>query len=424
VVLGNFNYQVENGGLEQWIYNGYFHDDSEKLIEYLEIGGETDERCRTILDRVYKLDQYAQETDCDRYGSYSIPDDEDGENGFIGDMTNCDAFDTWYYERCGEDDWWEVVSGIIDKIAGRESAPVLAAYEYGVEPIMVRNVDLAVLLLGMHATGGDYIRDAQYNVKILTNKGDDFFVMMNAGMMNVTPAELVFRKDTQEYTMWMLPRKTPDVRAFVISVTDRDDERVTGNLFEVDLYTLQDYIREHGVFFTHLNAEMKDGSSRRFTLDEWDAVDPFDRSQLKSWAKHYDPADKSRLATHLSILRWVVERYRHPVATGEFLYQISKPYMAQAKNPQPDMIRVAPEAAKGILAQSTAEVFRLIPNGIEKLSPIDAIKITSYQEYCEFALRRCDWAGIEKWAQHTAAGILRQNGYSERNQFKTINPEL
>jgi len=42
VVFGNFNYQVENGGLHQWIYNGYFHDDSEKLTQFLETGAALD----------------------------------------------------------------------------------------------------------------------------------------------------------------------------------------------------------------------------------------------------------------------------------------------------------------------------------------------------------------------------------------------
>jgi hypothetical protein len=121
VMFGNFNYQVENGGIEQWIYNGYFHDDAEKLINYLEAGAVSDERFRTILDIVYKLDQYAHETECDREGYYRDPD-EDGDNGFIGDLVNCDAFDTWYYGHCGGDDWWEAVSGIIDKAEAREAA--------------------------------------------------------------------------------------------------------------------------------------------------------------------------------------------------------------------------------------------------------------------------------------------------------------
>lgn len=119
VVLGNFNYQVENGGLSQWVYNSYFRDDSEKLAEYLEIGAGLDERCKEILDKVYRLEKYARETDCDRYGSYLDPDN-DGEFSYISDMVNCDAFDDWYYENCGKDDWWETVAGIIEKIDGRD----------------------------------------------------------------------------------------------------------------------------------------------------------------------------------------------------------------------------------------------------------------------------------------------------------------
>jgi hypothetical protein len=122
VVFGNFNYQVENGGIDQWIYNGYFQDDSEKLIEHLEAGAVSDERFKMILDSVFKLDQYAKETDCDRYGNFRDPDDEDGDNSFIGDMINTNAFDTWYYKHCGEDNWWEAVCGIIDKVEAREIA--------------------------------------------------------------------------------------------------------------------------------------------------------------------------------------------------------------------------------------------------------------------------------------------------------------
>ena len=132
VLFGNFNYQVENGGLEQWIYNGYFHDDAEKMAVYLEKGAESDERCQKILDRVNKLDQYAQETGCDRYGNFYDPDD-DGESGFIGDMINCEAFDTWYYEHCGKEDWWTTVCGIIDKTEDAQKNISTQIYETGAD---------------------------------------------------------------------------------------------------------------------------------------------------------------------------------------------------------------------------------------------------------------------------------------------------
>lgn len=125
VVFGNFNYQVENGGIEQWIYNGYFHEDAEKLAKYLETGAKFDERCQFILDSIYTLEQHARKTDCNRDGGYSSPYDEDGERRFISDMINCDAFDSWYYEHCGKDDWWEAVCGVIDKTE-REDDHLLA----------------------------------------------------------------------------------------------------------------------------------------------------------------------------------------------------------------------------------------------------------------------------------------------------------
>jgi len=129
VVFGNFNYQVENGGIHQWIYNGYFNDDSEKLTDYLERGAGSDERCEKILHTIYNLDQCAQDTDSDKDGYYVDPDDEDGESQFIGDMIDCDGFDTWYYAQCDGDDWWKTVCGVIENVTGYDFSPVQQAGE-------------------------------------------------------------------------------------------------------------------------------------------------------------------------------------------------------------------------------------------------------------------------------------------------------
>ena len=125
VVFGNFNNQVENGGISQCIYNGYYHDDAEKLTGYLETVAKTDERCRIILDRIYQIERYARELNCDRYGYI---DDPEEDSGFIGDAIDCDAFDTWYYKHCGKEDWWEVVCGII------ETAPPIVSLGVPVNP--------------------------------------------------------------------------------------------------------------------------------------------------------------------------------------------------------------------------------------------------------------------------------------------------
>lgn len=150
VIFGNFNYQVENGGIEQWIYNGYFHEDVEKFIQHLETGAKFDERCQTILGRIYTLNQYAKETGCGRDGYFHDPDDEDGESSFIGDIISCDGFDSWYYEHCGNDDWWETVCGIIDKsemheaVSDRQKDSVIAKIrEAGVSTKTSSEIDAA-----------------------------------------------------------------------------------------------------------------------------------------------------------------------------------------------------------------------------------------------------------------------------------------
>ena len=288
----------------------------------------------------------------------------------------------------------------------------------------VENTDLAALLMGMHAIGGDFMRDAEYNIKSLANKGDDFFVRMHPNMIVVTPADFVYRRDMDEYQAWMLLDKTQDVRSFFMSVTERENGRITGNLYETDLYSIQDNIREHSFFFIRLDAEMKDGTSRSFTLEEWDTMELYERDQLKSWIKRYDSADEANLTAHINGIRWACAENKRPVAAGEFLSQLNAPYMAQAGNPQPGMIRVTMEAAKEILAQSAADVYRLLPSGAEELSPIDAVKLPVYQSCREYAVKPDGLAGIEKWAKRAAGDILRQNERGERDKSKNKGEEL
>ena len=293
------------------------------------------------------------------------------------------------------------------------------------QPVMVKNTDLAALLLEMHAVCGDYMKDAKYNIRTLANKGDDFFMMMNSQMLAITPANQLFHWDTTEHEAWMLAGDTPDVRTFVLSVTDRSGGRITGNLFEADLYALQDYIQGNSFLFTHLDAEMKDGTTRRFSLAEWGGMDRYGRDQLKSWTKHYDPVDEAKLTTYLGVLRWAVEENKAAVSPGEFLMQINAPYMAQARNVERGMLRLAPGAAKEILAQDAAPVMRLLFYGMEKLMPVDAAKTGLWiSPDFEFAIHPRDCAGLEKWAQRAAGEMLRQAERGERDKGKSHGEEL
>ena len=652
VVFGNFNYQIENGGISQWIYNGYYHDDVEKLTGYLETVAKTDERCRTILDRIYQIERYAREVNCDRYGYIDDPED----SGFIGDAIDCDAFDTWYYKHCGKEDWWEIVCGIIEtappivslgeplnpddtidnqdevnltnhpirvyienihderiggftmplpatpeeiqpffeeaeiksqrdikiwevssdvsvfgdiiteavqksespgslnelnylasKLAAMDPnafeifaaavdakrhcgsvaelinvtenlgcfdlQPAFSAEQYGeflididydtcvvidrleqskdpaerklfkfitrltgavdsekygynaakeedgvftergyltenendfktvyhglkdipaehilttalperVKLVMITGAELPVLLTELHALG-DHMRDVSYNIRLLAEAGDDYLVLIDSERFIVTPADLAFRKDSDAYQAWVSMNPTPDSRAFVMSVTDRNNGQITGALSETDFKAIQNFITKFSIPFDYLDAEMKDGSTRRITRDEWNRMEPIDRDQMQSWKIHYTAADEARLAQCLNTFRDLVKENRQLITAEALLSQMNIPYMSRANHPQPDMLRLSPEAAKEIL--NTASVYRLMDDKPEKLSPMDAVRTgLNYLVNREFAIRREDLPKLEQWARRSAETMLRQIGRGERNKSKTPEHE-
>jgi hypothetical protein len=660
VLFGNFNNQVENGGLSQWIYNRYFNSDAEKFADYLEEGSELDSRFQVILDKVNLLDRYANETGCDQYGNYRDPADEDGETGFIGDLANSDAFDTWYYKHCGNDSWWDNVCVIIDQAEAQkvvlilqdeepephQDAPherdgedfaanhplrvyienaskpqlggfimplpatteeiteffigteiksgrdikiweirsditgmgetITAALERSASPESlnelnylaaeiagmipndfncfaavidakrhcgsvaeiinvaenlsifdvqpgyseaqygdflfelekentsevfarleksedpderyfaeyvqrlekhlnteafgraavenengvftdrgyltettgafvehyrgpdgipdeyrialqaaevyhwekVTDTDLSSLMMQMHSLGGDYMCEAKYSINALASKGDDFIVMAQPEFLSVTSVDQALRRDTSEHQSWTQRDKLPDgARLFILSVTSREDEKITGNLCELDFLALRGFLQIFSISFSHIDAEMQDGTSRKITLDEYNRMDPADRSQIKSYLRHYTPADKENFGTSLETLRWTVQERRQAITPEELVARMNAEYMTQAEYPQSDMLRVAREAAQEILAQNIVPVFRLMENGAEKLSPIAAIKTGLwFTSENEFAIRREDLPDVGKWAGRSAADILRQTERGEKEK--------
>jgi hypothetical protein len=654
VVFGNFNYQVGNGGIEQWIYNGYCHDDAEKLIEYLEVGAESDERCRAIRDRIYALNQYAQETECDRYGSLH---DEDGESGFIGDIIDCNAFDTWYYAKCGEDNWWQAVCEIIDKTAeaepgiAEESADVPSAdtpevlpqsknltwgvgnsmfsvfienaahpefggftmplpasreqlqswldgleisapsdvaitdvtssaerlanavcscadkepdleelnylaakvralsdsetetlsaaleaerhcgsvaelinltenlgnfelqpafnaemlgqhlldmdadnhasgfeklygsdeedlhgiidyiktlekhfnaSEYGkwyaenengaftesgyltendaefktvyrgtedipaeylvfyAQPAVVKDVDLAPFLVKLHALTGCPQRNANHALGTLTAlRSTEYLLLLDGINSYLTEAAHVYRNGSETFEAWM--DGSDKARAFAIHITDVHG-RLTGDVAAPDYMKHRYEVLNAIIRPDHIEAVFKDGSEKTFTPEEWASLPPIERDGAATWTRHFKPEDLQSARRLPEDNRTAHEEHGKPVDEADFLAEMNAAYMKQSENPQPDMLRVSQETAKEMLARGDAEVYRLLPSGAEKLSPMDAVKSGGlwYMNNREFAIRREDIAGLDKWAERTAETAMRR---MERGEHKKSQGE-
>ena len=102
--------------------------------------------------------------------------------------------------------------------------------------------------------------------------------------------------------------------------------------------------------------------------------------------------------------------------------------MLRAENPQPDMIRVTLPAAKEMLLHEDAEVYRLFPQGPERLAKLDALPARGgllYLENREFAIKPRDLGNLDQWASREMASLSRaapQRG--EKDKQKSHGPEL
>jgi len=246
--------------------------------------------------------------------------------------------------------------------------------------IMVgNNIDLSALLLQMHALGGDYMRDAKHNLQTLASGGNEFFIVMNDQKLTVTPAEPLFHKGTNEHETWMAMDKTPDIRTFVMSVTNRSDDRVFGSLCETSLEALNSSIRNNCI-------------------------------------THNDPASEGQLAAYLDVFRWAIEQNRRAIPTEMFGDQINAPFVAQSHAPKTAGFRVSPETARTLLAQDAVFIFKAYPEPVARLMPIDAAKASLWTgDKFEYFVKYTEWEKLERWAQRASVEMLRQ---TERGEHK------
>ena len=272
---------------------------------------------------------------------------------------------------------------------------------------MVQDVDLSAMLINLHAACVGYPQDAKRNMGVLANGGDHFFATLNNGMLTFESAGEVFSIGTfsQQY-YWLAT--APDNPTFMFHVTNRADGHITGDIYEVNLGELQDCIRKNSITFTHINATLKDGTSKQITNHEWNGMEQIDRDQVQSWTTHYDPTNQTTLYALIEAMPSVHEFGGRPISADDLIQQLGVSHMERADNPQPEMLRISLECAREILAKGATDVYRLTSEGAEKLNPIEAAKIGQLSGVArEFAINKHDIAALGKWAESSAKNMLR-----------------
>jgi len=293
------------------------------------------------------------------------------------------------------------------------------------EPLlMAADVDLPVFLTELHATAGDYIRDAEHTLEVLSRlRSAEYLLLMDGGGAYLTESMHAYRQGTDAFNRWAHAEGTPDTKAFAIHITEVHG-RIAGDVAQIDVARRQRDILEHSIKPIRMEATLKNGSRQTHTPEEWDALDPLENDNIREWRREFQDGDHAKVSRHLEALRDKDDASCKPVAAGEFLTYVNAAYMDQALYPQPDMLRVSQTAAKEMLARGDANVYRLLPEGPEKLSPMDAVKCGLwFSVHREFAIKREDAGGLAKWAERNAGDMrsrLREHG--EQNQQH--GPEL
>lgn len=100
VILGNFNYQVCNGGLQQWVDNGYATATARELLDILEeINTENSRRVIKILQSLAPhVDMTCTENRGFGHNYWTHDEDGDREYGPPAWLEEIDALTDEYYE--------------------------------------------------------------------------------------------------------------------------------------------------------------------------------------------------------------------------------------------------------------------------------------------------------------------------------------
>jgi hypothetical protein len=270
-------------------------------------------------------------------------------------------------------------------------------------------VELAPFLMKLHATAGEYMHDAEYNLEALcARKSDKYLLLLDGKSANLTAAISVYECGTSDFDAWMNATEALDTKAFAIHITEAYG-RITGDVEQLDLAERKRDIADHSIHAVSYKVIMKNGEKLEYAPAEWDALSLLEKDRIQNWRRMFKTDD------HIKVFRYLDKisngsKLVNTVSCDELLAGLNAGYMEKSKYPQDGFLRVSQDAAKEILARGDAEVFRLMPGGAERLEQIDVVKSGLwFSEYREFAVRRDDLPKLDKWAERAAGELLRQS---------------
>lgn len=252
---------------------------------------------------------------------------------------------------------------------------------------LIRDTDLITFAYELHIFAGDFLRESEFNLhSLVTNTGADSVAIMGKNHMWLSDALHAYCSTADLHQM-IFTTEYMGARAFLFHTDRKEGGRLYGDVMMLDLDTLRQDVKRNVLFPYGVDIHRPNGHIETVSLERWHAMEPYEKDALKSWGFYYRPEQVTEWQHHYCELfdQWKEQAFSYMVQDLEELLNVN--YMETAQNPEIDMYRIPLATAKQMLLYDEAPVYRLLPSGPEKVSPIAAVTTGLwYENYREFAV--------------------------------------
>lgn len=264
----------------------------------------------------------------------------------------------------------------------------------------IRDTDLTDFVYKLHMLAGDYLRERGMNLhNLLTNTSMDSIAIMGKRHMWLDDAAFAYCTAADLHQM-ILTTEYLAARAFLLHTERTEDGRLYGDVLMMDLDTLRQDIKAHSLSPCTVDLEYPDGKNKEVSLETWYHMELYEKDALKSWGFRYDLEELNVMRSHYAKAVGEWKGIAFSVGPEYLAEHLNTEYMLEAQHSDPDLFRIPMGTAKQLLLCDEVPVYRLLPNGAEKLSPVTAVKTGLwYQSYREFAVKPEDLKKLDQFCQ-------------------------
>jgi len=202
------------------------------------------------------------------------------------------------------------------------------------------------------------------------------------------------------------------------SQQDKDRLLITGSITELNAKSLSSNIIHHAAYPDSVSVIQADGSQKSYDLFTWSQIPQHQIANTKNVSLSYKDTDVQKAIREFVSFCGDNERACKIVDEHKFIMAINAPYMAEAQDSQPDMLRISNVVAKEMLARGDADIYKLTPQGAEKLSSIEALRHMCFTNIKETAIMAKDIESLDRWAQYTVKDTVRKIEKLKRDEQK------